>query len=245
MTAAGNAEPEPVLCATDLTHVYPGPVPVTALKGVGLEVRLGDLVAVMGPSGSGKSTLLHMLGGLDTPTSGSVVIGGIDIVSLPARARARIRRRSIGYVFQDFNLVPSLNAAENVALPLQLDGLKWRKASRAAVDALESMGVGDLSDRRPARLSAGQRQRVAIARALVGPRRLLLADEPTGALDTATAQDVMTVLRQRVDGGAAAVMVTHDARMAAWADRVVFLRDGVIIDVAASANAAVALGEVP
>jgi len=203
---------------------------VRALAGVSLEVRAGELVAVMGPSGSGKSTLLNLAGGLDTPTSGQVVIEGQDLGTLSKDALARLRRRRVGFVFQDFNLIPSLTAVENVALPLELDGQRVGKAKRRALDALRTVGVDELADRYPDTMSGGQQQRVAIARALVGDRRLVLADEPTGALDSHTGEGVLRVLRERCDAGAAGLLVTHEARHAAWADRVVFLRDGVLVD---------------
>jgi len=203
---------------------------VHALRGVDLAVHPGELVAVMGPSGSGKSTLLHVAGGLDTPTSGAVVVEGRDLAALSPAQVAAVRRRSIGYVFQDLNLLPSLTALENVSLPLELDGTRGGLARRAARDALDEVGVGHLAGRFPDDMSGGQQQRVAIARALVGPRRLLLADEPTGALDSTTGEEVLRVLRARCEAGAAGVLVTHEARHAAWADRVVFLRDGVVVD---------------
>jgi putative ABC transport system ATP-binding protein len=203
---------------------------VHALRGVDLAVHAGELVAVMGPSGSGKSTLLHVAGGLDTPTSGQVFVEGRDLASLSATQVAAVRRRSVGYVFQDLNLLPSLSAVENVSLPLELDGVRGGMARRAAREALDEVGVGALAGRFPDEMSGGQQQRVAIARALVGPRRLLLADEPTGALDSTTGEEVLRVLRARCEAGAAGVLVTHEARHAAWADRVVFLRDGVVVD---------------
>jgi len=207
-----------------------GATAVHALRSVDLRVHAGELVAVMGPSGSGKSTLLTLAGGLDGPTEGSVLVEGEDLEAAGAAGRARLRRTSIGYVFQAFNLVPALTAAENVALPRELDGVRRRDARREAVAALEELGLGDLVDRFPDEMSGGQQQRVAIARALVGTRRLVLADEPTGALDSATGEDVLRLLRDRCDAGAAGVLVTHEARHAAWADRVVFLRDGVVVD---------------
>ena len=203
---------------------------VQALSGVTLDVEVGELVAVMGPSGSGKSTLLSLAGGLDRPTSGTVAVEGTDLGSLPAAGLAALRRRSVGYVFQDFNLLPALTAGENVSLPLELDGRSGKQARRASLDALELVGVAELADRFPDDLSGGQQQRVAIARALVGDRRLVLADEPTGALDSGTGDAVLRLLRQRCDDGAAVVLVTHEARHAAWADRVVFLRDGRVVD---------------
>jgi putative ABC transport system ATP-binding protein len=210
-------------------HVQ-GDVVVHALRGVDLAVHAGELVAVMGPSGSGKSTLLHVAGGLDTPTSGRVFVEDRDLATLTAAQVAAVRRRSVGYVFQDLNLLPSLSALENVSLPLELDGVRGGMARRAARAALDEVGVGAFAARFPDEMSGGQQQRVAIARALVGPRRLLLADEPTGALDSTTGEEVLRVLRARCEAGAAGVLVTHEARHAAWADRVVFLRDGVVVD---------------
>ena len=209
-----------------------GQTAVHALRDVDLSVAAGELVAVMGPSGSGKSTLLHLAGGLDLPSSGQVLVQGTSLAGLSRKALARLRRRSLGYVFQDFNLVPALTAAENVALPLELDGIGARRARVQAGRALEEVGVGELAQRFPDDMSGGQQQRVAIARALVGERRLVLADEPTGALDSVTGEAVMALLRARCDAGAAGVLVTHDARHAAWADRVVFLRDGQVVDTA-------------
>lgn len=221
----------PALEITDATRVHgEGPAAVHALRGVSLRVMPGELVAVMGPSGSGKSTLLNLAGGLDHPTSGRVVVAGQDLGELDARGIARVRRRHVGVVFQDYNLIPSLTGAENVALPLELDGTGVRVARRAAREALALMGLQELSDRYPETMSGGQQQRVAIARALVGSRRLVLADEPTGALDSQRGEEVLRVLRERCDAGAAGLLVTHEARHAAWADRVVFLRDGLVTD---------------
>ncbi len=222
---------EPMLRLSGVTREHrQGDSVVHALRGVDLAVHAGELVAVMGPSGSGKSTLLHVAGGLDTPTAGEVLVEGRDLAALSPAQVAAVRRRSIGYVFQDLNLLPSLTALENVSLPLELDGARGGLARRAARDALEEVGVGHLAGRFPDDMSGGQQQRVAIARALVGPRRLLLADEPTGALDSTTGEEVLRVLRARCEAGAAGVLVTHEARHAAWADRVVFLRDGVVVD---------------
>jgi putative ABC transport system ATP-binding protein len=207
-----------------------GATEVHALREVSFRARAGELVAVMGPSGSGKSTLLTLAGGLDQPTTGTVSVEGVDLATLGNTGRARMRRTSIGYVFQDFNLIPALTAEENVALPRELDGERSRAARRAARAALDEVGIADLADRFPDDMSGGQQQRVAIARAIVGDRRLILADEPTGALDTDTGEEILRLLRARCDAGAAGVMVTHEARHAAWADRVVFLRDGVVVD---------------
>jgi len=207
-----------------------GATAVYALKGINLTVSPGEFVAVMGPSGSGKSTLLNLAGGLDSPSTGEVVVEGAVLGKLNRRELAALRRRRVGYVFQDLNLLASLTAAENVALPLELDGMRLRQTRRLAIAALEEVGLGDLAPRFPDQMSGGQQQRVAIARALVGDRRLVLADEPTGALDSQTGEAVLKLLRARVDAGAAGVLVTHEARHAAWADRVVFLRDGEIVD---------------
>jgi putative ABC transport system ATP-binding protein len=220
-----------VLEIRGLTRVHgSGESEVHALRGVDLTVRAGELVAVMGPSGSGKSTLLTIAGGLDSPTAGTVTIEGTVLGELSRKRLAALRRRSVGYVFQDFNLIPALTAVENVALPRELDGDSTRAARRLAVTALEEVGIPELADRFPDDMSGGQQQRIAIARAIVGDRRLVLADEPTGALDTETGEQVLRLLRTRCDAGAAGVLVTHEARHAAWADRVVFLRDGLAVD---------------
>ncbi len=222
---------EPVLSLRTVSRVHgSGAGEVIALHALDLDVRAGELVAVMGPSGSGKSTLLHLAGGLDQPTSGAVLVEGRSLGGMSKNALAAVRRRAIGYVFQDFNLVPALTVAENVALPLELDGLRVKAARAKALVALEELEIADLADRFPDDVSGGQRQRVAIARAVVGDRRLVLADEPTGALDSTTGEQVLRLLRRRVGAGAAAVLVTHEARHAAWANRVVFLRDGVLVD---------------
>ncbi|GIH21710.1 macrolide ABC transporter ATP-binding protein [Acrocarpospora phusangensis] len=201
---------------------------VHALKGVSLEVGAGELVAVMGPSGSGKSTLLNLAGGLDRPTSGAVFLYDEDLAGV--RDLAGLRRRQVGYVFQDLNLITSLTAVENVMLPRELDGVRFRRARQEAMAVLGEIGLADMAGRFPDELSGGQRQQVAIARALVGERRLLLADEPTGALDTRAGDEILRILRGRCDAGATVLLVTHEPRYAAWADRVVFLRDGEIAD---------------
>ena len=209
---------------------------VHALREVSLTADEGSMVAVMGPSGSGKSTLLTIAGTLEEPTSGEVLIAGQPAGKLSRNAKARLRRRVIGYVFQDFNLLPGLTAAENVSLPLELDGLSARKARVAGRRALDRLGLGERAGHYPDQLSGGERQRVAIARAMVGERRLLLADEPSGALDSVNAQAVMRLLHAACkDSGMTAVVVTHDAQLASWADRVVFLRDGRVTDQTAPA----------
>ncbi len=207
-----------------------GHTEVAALREVSLAVQRGQMLAVMGPSGSGKSTLLSLAGGLDSPTTGEVRVDGTSFDALSPTEKARLRRTRLGYVFQQLNLVENLTAAENVALPLELDGIRKREAHAAALTALETVGLADLAGRFPQDLSGGEQQRVAIARAVVGERMLLLADEPTGALDSVTGESVLRLMRRHCDDGGAAVLVTHDARFAAWADRVVFLRDGRIVD---------------
>jgi putative ABC transport system ATP-binding protein len=207
-----------------------GAAEVHALRDVDLAVEAGAMVAVMGPSGSGKSTLLTIAGSLEEPTSGQVIVDGAELAKLSRGAKEQLRRRAIGYVFQDFNLLPGLTAAENVALPLELDGVPARKASRAALDALDGLGLSDRAAHFPDQMSGGQRQRVAIARAVVGERKLLLADEPSGALDSVNGEGVMRMIHAACKRGVAAVVTTHDAQLASWADRVVFLRDGRITD---------------
>jgi putative ABC transport system ATP-binding protein len=215
----------------DVSKVYgTGAAEVHALAHIDLHVGPGDLVAVMGPSGSGKSTLLTIAGSLEEPTSGEVLVDGQRIATLSRDDRARLRRRSVGYVFQDFNLLSGLTAAENVSLPLELDGTHQRAARRAAIEAMDQLGVAERADRYPDDLSGGERQRVAIARAIVGDRHLLLADEPTGALDSISGEAVMRLVREACRRGVAGVVVTHDAQLASWADRVVFLRDGQVVD---------------
>ena len=214
-----------------LTKVYGwGPNEVHALRDVDLSVDRGELVAIMGPSGSGKSTLLTIAGSLEDATSGDVLIDGSELSSMSRNDRARLRRRSIGYVFQDFNLLAGLNAVENVALPLELDGIGAKAARSSGMETLTALGLSDRADHFPDELSGGERQRVAIARAVVGNRHLLLADEPSGALDSTNSEAVMRLLRAACQRGVAGVVVTHDAQLASWADRVVFLRDGRIVD---------------
>jgi putative ABC transport system ATP-binding protein len=222
---------EIVLSLRDVSRVHGnGAAAVQALRGVSVDVAAGELLAVMGPSGSGKSTLLNLAGGLDTATSGEVFVEGTLLAGLSRARLAAVRRRSVGYVFQELNLIPALTAVENVALPRELDGVGARSARSEAMAALTEVGLDDVAERFPDELSGGQQQRVAIARAVVGPRRLVLADEPTGALDSVTGEDVMRLIRGRCDDGAAGVVVTHDAQLAGWADRVVFLRDGRVVD---------------
>ena len=221
----------PVLQLIGVSRVHgTGPTAVHAMREVNLTVETGELVAVMGPSGSGKSTLLNVAGGLDAATAGDVIVEGVPMRGQTASGMAALRRRSIGYVFQDLNLIPALTAAENVALPRELDGIRSRAARAEALLALAEVDLTGYADSFPDQMSGGQRQRVAIARALIGPRRLVLADEPTGALDSVTGEAILKLLRARCDAGAAGIVVTHDARMAGWADRIVTLRDGAVVN---------------
>ena len=203
---------------------------VQALHEIDLWVESGSLVAVMGASGSGKSTLLTIAGSLEAPTSGEVVVGGALLSKMSRNDQARTRRRSIGYVFQDYNLLAGLTSVENVSLPLELDGVSAKKARAAGMAALDELGLADRASHYPDELSGGERQRVSIARAVVGDRQLLLADEPSGALDSTNGEAVMRMILGACKRGVAAVVVTHDAQLASWAERVVFLRDGRIVD---------------
>ena len=216
---------------------------VISLADVSFTLSRGELLAVMGPSGSGKSTLLALAGGLDRPTSGAVLVDGADLATLSVAQRAALRRHEIGYVFQQYNLIDGLTAAENVALPLELDGTGRRAATAAAVATLGDVGLAELAGRFPPELSGGEQQRVAIARAVVGTRSLLLADEPTGALDSVTGEQTLRLLRSHCDDGGSALLATHDARFAAWADRILFLEDGRLVDATAPPEPA-PLGEI-
>ncbi|MGE5264550.1 MAG: ABC transporter ATP-binding protein [Acidobacteriota bacterium] len=222
----------PLIQTENLTKVYgKGDAAVVALDHVTMSVNPGEFVAVMGPSGCGKSTLLHLLGGLDRPTEGSVTIDGKSLSALSDDALTRIRRRNIGFVFQFFNLIPILNAIENAALPLVLDGKNSAQAKQKATEWLEKIGLGARLSNRPDQLSAGQQQRVAIARALITDPMLILADEPTGNLDSRSSDEIAGVLQQVAkEWGRAVLMVTHDPRIAAYADRIIFLKDGKIVN---------------
>jgi putative ABC transport system ATP-binding protein len=224
MTANGA-----VVTATDVTRRYgEGETAVDALRGVSLGVRPGELVAVMGPSGSGKSTLMHILAGLDNPTSGEVAIAGETITGMGDTELTKLRRRSIGFVFQFFNLLPMLTAEENVLLPLSISGTDVDEAWLS--ELMTKMGLRDRAKHRPSELSGGQQQRVAIARALVSRPAIMFADEPTGNLDSKTSGEILELLRDSVDSfGQTTVMVTHEARAAAIADRILFLADGQIV----------------
>ncbi len=219
-----------MLILDGVSRSYPGAEVVSALTDVTLTVEVGELVTVMGPSGSGKSTLLGIAGGLDQPSTGTVTVNGQQLAGLSSAALAQVRRASIGYVFQQYNLVPLLTVGENVTLPLELDGWSPERCADAGADALAAVGLTDVAGAYPENLSGGQQQRVAIARAVAGNPRLILADEPTGALDSVAGESIMRIIRDRVDAGAAAIVVTHDARLAAWADRILTLADGRLLD---------------
>lgn len=207
-----------------------GPLAVPAVTDINLTLSPGEFVALMGPSGCGKSTLLNLAGGLETPDSGTVTVQDSLLQAMSARERASLRCKQIGFIFQTYNLIQDLTALENVMLPLELSGIKAKRAKPAAIQALEEVGAESLASVSPAAMSGGQQQRIAIARSIVGDRKLILADEPTGALDTAAGDDIMRLLRSRADAGMAVLLVTHDSRHASWSDRVVFLTDGKIHD---------------
>lgn len=216
----------------NLTKVYgQGETAVSALKGINLTINAGEFVAVMGPSGCGKSTLLHLVGGLDKPSNGKVLLNGQDVSQMADAQLTEVRRRQIGFIFQFFNLIPVLTAVENAALPLVLDGIKQNEAHTKAASWLQKVGLSDRTGNRPDQLSGGQQQRVAIARALAAEPNLVLADEPTGNLDSRSADEIAGLLRQVADEwGRAVLMVTHDPRIAAYSDRIIFLKDGTIVD---------------
>jgi putative ABC transport system ATP-binding protein len=207
-----------------------GDTEVFAVRSISLTVQPGEFVAVMGSSGSGKSTLLNLAGGLDSPTAGAVYVARHDLSKLSITDLAAVRRRHVGYIFQRLNLLPTLTALENVMMPLELDGVRPKEAQRQAIDALVAAGIGEQANRYPDNLSGGQQQRVAVARAIVGERTLILADEPTGALDTTTGERVMDLLATQCEQGRAVILVTHEPRFASYADRVINLRDGLLVD---------------
>jgi putative ABC transport system ATP-binding protein len=220
-----------MLSVRDATKTYrQGDTEVRALAGVTLDIAAGELVAIVGPSGSGKSTLLHLLGGLDVPTSGDILIDGASIARMSDDEVTIFRRRAIGFVFQFFNLMPTLSAEENVALPLLLDGKRTREVRPRVAAALDAVGLGHRRTHRPDELSGGEMQRVAIARALVIEPKVILADEPTGNLDSATGEQILELIRRaNRERGATVVMVTHDAKAAAHGTRLVTMRDGRIV----------------
>lgn len=221
-----------IVQTVDLTKIYgKGDTATTALQGINMSIPAGEFVAVMGPSGCGKSTLLHLIGGLDKPSSGRVMLDNHDLTTLDDAHLTELRRRKIGFVFQFYNLIPVLTATENAALPLVLDGVKQGVAQAKANEWLQRLGLDGKINNRPDQLSGGQQQRVALARALVSEPSLILADEPTGNLDSRAADEIAALLRQVADTwGRSVLMVTHDPRIAAYADRIIFLKDGTIID---------------
>lgn len=219
----------PALQCRSLSKSYPGAGAVPALGGVDLSINDGEWVAIMGQSGSGKSTLLNLVAGLDVPDSGQVLIAGESMGDASATRRAHLRRTHIGIVLQSLNLLADLTARQNIELPMRMAGVRKSVARERANDLLDDMGLGDLGDRLPSRMSGGQQQRIAIARALVNQPALVLADEPTGSLDRASATAVLDVLRRSHRNGQTLVVVTHDQRVASYADRVVTLEDGLVV----------------
>jgi putative ABC transport system ATP-binding protein len=221
-----------IISTQNLTKIFgSGPTAVTALDHVNLSVNTGEFVAIMGPSGCGKSTLLHLIGGLDRPSSGKVMIEGISIAEMDDDRITELRRRKIGFVFQFFNLISVLNALENAALPVTLDGVKPAEAQKKGAEWLRRFGLSDRLSSRPDQLSGGEQQRVAVARALAAEPSLILADEPTGNLDTRSGDEIASLMRDIAKKyGRTVVMVTHDPRIAAYADRIIFLKDGKIVD---------------
>ncbi len=218
-----------ILEMRDICKDYPmGKTVTRVLKNVDLDVAEGDYLAIMGPSGSGKTTLMNLIGCLDVPTSGSYLLGGREITKCSGKELAEVRNKEIGFVFQSFHLLPKLTALDNVALPLLYGGVKKEERRERARAALETVGLSDRVDHRPDQLSGGQCQRVAIARAIVGKPRLLLADEPTGALDSASGAQVMELFRQLHDAGSTIIMITHDRGIAHHADTIMTIRDGVL-----------------
>jgi putative ABC transport system ATP-binding protein len=235
-----------ILEATDLTKTYgSGDGAVAALRGVSLTISQGDFVAIMGPSGCGKSTLINVMAGLDRPTSGEVTIAGRRIDQMSEPQLARLRRSKIGFMFQSFNLIPTLSAGENVELVLRLNGTRRRKARRTATELLARLGVESKRNTAPGLLSGGEQQRVALARAIANSPEVVFADEPTGNLDSTATREVRSLLKRARDMGQTLVVVTHDARVAAAADRVVRMRDGMVVDQAelGSVRTATELGE--
>ncbi len=225
------AEPTPVIELQSVTKIYrTGSLTVAALRGISLRIDQGEYVSIQGPSGSGKSTLMHILGCLDVPSGGYYWLSGEEVGRMDEGELAIIRNRHIGFIFQQFNLLPSLTAWRNVELPLVYAGVPRGERRRRAVEALERVGLGNRMDHRPGELSGGQQQRVAVARALVGEPDLILADEPTGALDSASAKDVMALLDQLHSSGRTLVVITHDAEVANAAERSIRMLDGLVAE---------------
>ena len=240
-SSSARAADTPVILTRALSKIYsPGTeAEVAALQGVDLRIGRGDFVAIMGPSGSGKSTLMNLIGCLDTPTSGTYECDGVDVSTLDAEELAELRRDKIGFVFQGFNLLPRMSALENVAMPLGYAQVKPAERTRRAQEALASVGLGERSSHKPSELSGGQQQRVAIARALINRPPILLADEPTGALDSKTGEEILALFKQLRDDDHTVVLITHDAEVAAHADRTFVMHDGHLLDKSAHAEGAV------
>jgi putative ABC transport system ATP-binding protein len=233
MNSSGHPEPveRAAIDVRDVTKTYDlGDVKVEALRGVTFTIMRGEYVAIMGPSGSGKSTLMNLLGCLDRPTSGQYLLDGTDVSTLGDDALAQIRLKKLGFVFQGFNLLPRTSAMKNVALPLFYAGVGTRARNETAAEQLREVGLGERMDHKPSELSGGQQQRVAIARALVNDPAVLLADEPTGNLDSQTSEEIMGLFRQLNEGGRTIIMVTHDEDVASHAKRIVRVKDGRIVD---------------
>jgi len=228
VSAAGADAVTPVIRTIDLGKIYSAgtEAEVVALKGVDLSIAAGEFIAIMGPSGSGKSTLMNLIGCLDTPSHGQYLCNGVDVATLDAEALAVLRRDTIGFVFQGFNLLPRMSALDNVAMPLGYTGVPPQQRRERARAALESVGLGARVDHRPSELSGGQQQRVAIARALINRPPVLLADEPTGALDSRTGEEILALFKQLRTDGHTVVLITHDAEVAMHADRICVMRDG-------------------
>ena len=230
--SAGTGADTPVILTRALSKIYsPGTeAEVAALRGVDLRIERGDFVAIMGPSGSGKSTLMNLIGCLDTPTAGTYECDGVDVSTLDKEALAQLRRDKIGFVFQGFNLLPRMSALENVAMPLGYAQVPPAERLRRAQEALVEVGLGERSSHRPSELSGGQQQRVAIARALINQPPILLADEPTGALDSKTGEEILALFKRLRDADHTVILITHDAEVAAHADRIFVMRDGRLLD---------------
>ena len=238
---AASGSGDVLISIRDVRKAYRmGPEEVTILRGVNLEIRQGDFVAIIGPSGSGKSTLMNVIGCLDTPSSGSYTLDGMEVSGLSDNKLAEVRNRKIGFIFQSFHLLPKLSAMENVELPLIYRGLSNKERREAAIKALQQVGLDGRMGHRPSELSGGQQQRVAIARALATHPPILLADEPTGALDTRTGKEVLGLIEELNSAGHTIVLITHDLEVAARAKRVVFMNDGILTEERGDGREAVA-----
>jgi len=235
-----------IVSVRDVSRVYRvGNEEVHALRGVTLDIHAGEYLSIMGPSGSGKSTLFNMIGGLDTPTTGEVTIAGVQLKDLTRVEQARLRNRCIGYVFQSYNLIPVMTALQNVALPLLLGGVEVEDANKKATEMLEVVGLGNRIHHRPEELSGGQQQRVAIARSFAGDPVIILADEPTGNLDTKTGEEILSYLQQLCrERGVTIISATHDHKMLSVSDRVVTIRDGLVDKIELAADLKIKVGSI-